>query len=222
MKIIRCAAGLLRQRYQHIYGEMSTSARGPVRCSLLTVRHRRRAYRQSDGGLISMVDAKELPADSRSTHWTVAEVLAAVGQAGDGATAIAHTVSNWATPPNFRITGGTGPTYPSFTVRADTRRATGKRPRGVLTLYADSHGSGAALEVRVNEMCNMPPYDRLQARERLTADLHALGIPRLDREDVLCHKRPEIPLAELTHGRVERLLALLNRWIDEVRAHHPG
>jgi hypothetical protein len=144
---IRCAAGRLRQRYQHIYGEISTTVSGPVRCSLLTVRHRRHAYRQSDGGLISMVDAKELPADGRrSTHWTMAEVLAAVGQAGDNAAAIAHTVSNWATLPNFRITGGTGPTYPSFTVRADTGRATGTRPCGVLTLYADSHGSGSALE----------------------------------------------------------------------------
>jgi hypothetical protein len=46
----------------------------------------------------------------------------------------------------------------------------------------------------------------------------ALGIPRLDREDVLCHKRPEIPLAELTHGRVERLLALIDRWFGDVRA----
>jgi hypothetical protein len=166
-----------------------------------------------------MVDAKELPADGRrSRHWTVTEVLAAVGQAGDNAAAIAHTVSNWAILPNFRITGGSGLTYPSFTVRTDTGRATGTRPRGVLTLYADSHGSGPALEVRVNEMCNMPPYDRQQACERLTADLHDLGIPRLDREDVLCHKRPEIPLAELTHGRLERLLALVDRWFGDVRA----
>jgi hypothetical protein len=155
----------------------------------------------------------------RSTHWTVDEVLAAVGQAGEGAAAIARTVSNWAVLPNFRITGGAGLTYPSFTVRADTGRTVGAGHRGILSLYADSHSSGPALEVRVNEMCNTPPYDRQQARERLTADLHALGIPRLDREDVLCHKRPEIPLAELTHGRIERLLALIDRWIGEVRTH---
>jgi hypothetical protein len=60
-------------------------------------------------------------------------------------------------------------------------------------------------------MCDTPPYHRQQARERLAADLNALGIPRLDREDVLCHKRPEIPLTELTHGRIERLLALIDR-----------
>ena len=70
-------------------------------------------------------------------------------------------------------------------------------------------------------MCLAPPYDRQQAltRQRLTADLHALGIPRLFREDVLCRKPPEIPLAELTHGRVERLLGLIDRWLGEVRAH---
>jgi hypothetical protein len=167
-----------------------------------------------------MVDAEDQPTDSRQlTDWTVADVLAAVGQTGGNAAAIAHTVTSWAIPPNFRITGGTGSTYPSFTVRADTGHTTGRRLRGILTLYADSHRTGPALEVRVNEMCNIPPYDRNQARERLTADLHALGIPRLDREGVLCHKRPEIPVAELTNGRVERLLALLDRWIDEVQAH---
>jgi hypothetical protein len=67
-------------------------------------------------------------------------------------------------------------------------------------------------------MCDTPRYYRQQARERLTADLHALGIPRLDREDVLCHKRPEIPLSELTHGRVDCLLALIDCCVSEVRA----
>jgi len=169
-----------------------------------------------------MVDAKDLPVGGhRSTDWTVAEVLAAVGQMGGNAAAIAHTLTNWATLRNLRITGGKGSTYPSFTVRADMGLATGRRLRGILTLYADSHRTGPALEVRVNEMCNFSPYDSKQARERLTADIHALGIPRLDREDVLCQKRPEIPLAQLANGRIERLLVLLDRWIDEVRT-HPG
>ena len=49
-----------------------------------------------------MVHAEERPADGRrSTRWTVDEVLAAVGQAGDNAAAIARTVSAWATPPYF-------------------------------------------------------------------------------------------------------------------------
>lgn len=149
----------------------------------------------------------------------VAEVLAAVGQAGANAVAVVRAVRDWAMPPNFRISGGAGRTYPSFTVRASTGRTAGTGPRGVLTLYADSHGSGPALEVRVIEMCRTPPYDRQPARERLTADLHALQIPRLDREDVLYRKRPEIPLAELAGGRLERLLALIDRWLGEVQAH---
>ena len=122
-------------------------------------------------------------------------MLAAVGQAG-GAAAVVRTVRDCAVTPNFGITGGTGRNYPSFTVRASTGRPAGTAPRGVLTFYADSHGSGPALEVRVIEMCSTPPYDCEPARGRLTADLHALGIPRLDREGVLCRKRPEIPLAD--------------------------
>ncbi len=57
------------------------------------------------------------------------------------------------------------------------------------------------------------------ARARLTADLHALGIPRLDDEAILIDKRPNIPLSQLTNGHVERLLDLVNRWIEDVRAH---
>lgn len=57
----------------------------------------------------------------------VAEVLAAVGQDG-GAAAVVRTVRDWAVPPNFGITGGTGRTYPSFTVRASTGRTAGTAP----------------------------------------------------------------------------------------------
>jgi hypothetical protein len=155
----------------------------------------------------------------READEAAAEVLAAAGQTGGNAAAMVRAVRDWAMPPNFLITGGAGRTYPSFTVRASTGRAAGTGPRGVLTLYADSHGSGPALEVRVVEMCSTPPYDRQPARERLTADLHALGIPRLDREDVLYRKRPEVPLAELTDGRLKRLLTLIDSWLGGVQAH---
>jgi hypothetical protein len=149
----------------------------------------------------------------------VAKVLAAVGQADGNAAAVVRTVRDWAVTPDFRITGGAERTYPSFTVRARTGRRVGTGFGGVLTLYADSRGSGPALEVRVIEMCSTPPYDREPARGRLTADLHALEIPRLDREDVLSRKRPDIPLAELTDGRLEWLLAIIGRWLGEVQAH---
>jgi hypothetical protein len=63
-------------------------------------------------------------------------------------------VRDWAVPPDFRISGGAGRTYPSFTVRASTGRTAGTGPRGVLT-----------------------------------------------------------------DGRLERLLALIDRWLGEVQAH---
>jgi hypothetical protein len=68
-------------------------------------------------------------------------------------------------------------------------------------------------------MCGTPPYNRQHDRSRLTAGLHALGIPRLDRERDLSGIRPEIPLDELTGARLVRLLAILDRWIADVRAH---
>ena len=46
-------------------------------------------------------------------------------------------------------------------------------------------------------MCVTPPYDRQQYRSRLTAGL----------------------LSELTTDRLDRLLALISRWITDVRAH---
>jgi len=48
---------------------------------------------------------------------------------------------------------------------------------------------------------------------------HALGVPRLETEDALIDKRPNIPLNELTGGHVERLLSLTDRWIEDVRAY---
>ena len=68
-------------------------------------------------------------------------------------------------------------------------------------------------------MCRTPPYNRQQYRSRLTEGLHALGIPWLDRETDLSGLRPEIPLSELTADRLDRLLALIDRWITDVRAH---
>jgi hypothetical protein len=68
-------------------------------------------------------------------------------------------------------------------------------------------------------MCRTPPYNRHETRARLVADLQALGVPRLETEDALTDKRPNIPLNELTGGRAERLLSLTDRWIEDVRAH---
>ena len=75
------------------------------------------------------------------------------------------------------------------------------------------------LEIRVRQMCHTPPYDRTGERTRLIADLKRLGIPRLDTEADLADKRPNIPLSQLTLGRAEQLLSVVDRWIRDIRAH---
>ena len=165
-------------------------------------------------------DTKQPPAEARrAARWSAEEVIAAAGEVGEDAATIARTVSDWAMGPYLRLVGGTGPSYPSFIVEADSGRRTGSTHRGVLALYASPHDGPPTLEVRVKRMCRMPPYNRQHDRERLAADLHSLGIPRLDRETDLAGKRPAIPLTELTGGRLERLLALVDRWVTDVRAH---
>jgi len=154
----------------------------------------------------------------RTARWTADDVITAVASCGDDAAATARTVTGWAAGPHLRLAGGTGRTYPSLTVEADSGRAA-SRWRGVLTLYASPHGGPPAVEVRVRTMCQTPPHDRQHDRGRLTGALHALGIPRLDRERDLSGLRPEIPLSELTADRLNRLLALIGRWVTEVRAH---
>jgi len=165
--------------------------------------------------------AKERPASPahRPARWTAGEVLESVAQAGADPAAVAAAVRDWATAHSYiRITGGTGISYPSFTMSADTGRST-SRFRGVLLLYGTPDDSPPMLEIRVKRMCRTPPYNRTEARTRLTTDLRALGIPRLDAEAALTDKRPNIPLTELTSGRVEGLLSLIDQWIEAVRAH---
>jgi hypothetical protein len=164
-------------------------------------------------------DASREQRPRRAARWTADEVTGAVASCGDDAAAIARTVTGWAAGPHLRLVGGTGPSYPSFTVEADSGRTGGSRWRGVLALYASPHGGPPALEVRVPTMCRTPPYNRQQYRRRLTSGLHTLGIPRLDRETDLSGLRPEIPVSELTADRLNRLLALIGHWITDVRAH---
>ena len=164
-------------------------------------------------------DASREQRPRRTARWTADDVINAVASSGDDATAIARTVTSWAAGPHLRLAGGTGPSYPSFTVEADSGRTEGPRWRGVLALYTSPHGGPPALEVRVKTMCQTPPHNRQPYRSRLTGGLHALGIARLDREADLSGLRPEIPLSELTAGRLDRLLALIGHWITDVRAH---
>lgn len=128
-------------------------------------------------------------------------------------------MTGWAAGPHLRLVGGARPSYPSLTVEADSARTGGSRWCGVLALYASPYGGPPALEVRIKTMCRRPPYNHQQYRSRLTAGLHALGIPRLDRKTDLSGLRPEIPLSELTVGRLDRLLTVIGHWITDVRAH---
>jgi hypothetical protein len=158
-------------------------------------------------------------ASGRTSRWTADDVITAFASCGDDAAAIARTVTGWAASPHLRLTGGTGPSYPSFTVEADSARTAGSRWRGVLALYASPHGGPPALEIRIKNLCRTPPYNRGHYRDRLISGLRTLGIPRLERETDLSGLRPQIPVSELTVNHLNRLLAIIDNWITDVRAH---
>ena len=99
---------------------------------------------------------------------------------------------------------------------ADTTRSP-SRYRSVLSLYASPHGGPATLEIRVRQMCRTPPFHQHDTRARFLADLTSLGIPRIDAEPELAATRPNIPLQQLTVGRAEKLLSLIDRWIIDVQ-----
>ena len=83
------------------------------------------------------------------------------------------------------------------------------RGKGVLSLYAAENGGGPMLELRM-EQISRPLHDH-EARPQLMDDFRALGIPRLDAEDIATATRPNIPLDQLASGRLERLLTLVDR-----------
>ena len=143
----------------------------------------------------------------RPVPWTVEEVLEQVAWAGEDAEAVARALVGWAVGhEGIRIRGGRGLTDRAFTVYADSGRG-----KGVLSLYAAENGGGPMLELRMEQICSMLPYDHDEARTQLIDDFRVLGIPRLDAEDIPTAVRPNIPLEQLTNGRLDRLLALVDR-----------
>jgi len=165
--------------------------------------------------------AKERPASParRPARWTADEVLERIGGMDQEAAAAAAVVRDWAERhPHVDIAGGTGVSYPSITMSADSGRSRA-RFRAVLSLAGGSPGESAVLEIRVKRMCRTPPYNRAEMRTQLVTDLKSLGIPRLDTENALPDRRPNIPLDELSGGRAERLLSIVDRWIDDIRTH---
>jgi hypothetical protein len=164
--------------------------------------------------------AQTVTTASRVTPWTAEEVLQTVTEgAGADAADVARAVITWAVShPHIQVSGGTGISYPSITMSADSGRAA-SRYRGVLSLYGSPNGERPFLEIRVKRMCSTPPYLRAEGQQRLIADLRALAIPRLDDEPALADKRPNIPLDQLTSGRIKGLLSVVDQWISDVRAH---
>lgn len=147
----------------------------------------------------------------RSVPWTVEQVLAQVAWSGEGAEAIARTVVGWAGGhAGIEIKGGRG-----LADRALTMYLRSGRGKGLLSLYAAENGGGPMLEVRMEQICSMPPYDDDEARIQLIDDFRALDIPRLDAEDIPTAIRPNIPLDQLTSGRLERLLALVDKCLAD-------
>jgi hypothetical protein len=164
--------------------------------------------------------AKERPAPiaRRPTRWTTEEVLEAVAQASEPAAATASAILDWAAAhPHVQVTGGTGHSYPSITMAVDTGRSR-DRFRSVLSVYASPRGERPMLEIRIKRMCRTPPYNQAAIQARLTTDLRNLGIPRLEAEHDLTAKRPNVPLEDLAIGQVQRLLSLVDLWIEDVRA----
>jgi len=187
-----------------------------------------RAAGSKSGALVSRVvgqtsraqATKQRPAPSvrRAARWTAEEVLEQIGQTGEEAAAVASVVHGWAQQhPHVEISGGTEVSYPSILMSADSGREQ-SRYRGVLVLYASPPRETPGLEIRIKRMCRTP-HTAPRAYVRLVADLQGWGIPRLDTEDALTGKRPNIPLGQLTDGRAGRLLALVDQWIDDIRAH---
>jgi hypothetical protein len=143
-------------------------------------------------------------------RWRTDEVLEQVACEGGDAEAVARALVGWANSHScIRIKGGRGRIDRSLTLYADSSRG-----KGVLSLYAAENGGGPMLELRIEQICSMPPYDSEEAHVELTAYLCALGIPRLDDEDILTATRPNIPLKQLTGGRLECLLTLVERCIE--------
>jgi hypothetical protein len=143
-------------------------------------------------------------------RWRTDEVLQQVACAGGDVDAVARALVSWANSHScIGIKGGTGKKDRSLTMYADSGRG-----KGVLSLFAAENNGGPMLELRIEQICSMPPYDSDEAHVQLTANLHTLDIPRLDDEEILTAIRPNIPLDQLTGGRLERLLTLVDRCVE--------
>ncbi len=131
---------------------------------------------------------------------------------------MARAIADWvAAHSHIQITGGTRLSYPSVTIWPTPAAAHGGAVCCRCT--AARAGEHPVLEIRIGQMCRTPPYHHPGTCDRLIADLRALGIPRLDTGPALTSKRPDIPFGQLADGCIDRLLATVDGWIDDVGAH---
>lgn len=159
--------------------------------------------------------AKEAPVrrGQRATRWTADDCVAVAGRQGPDAAMVVGTVAAWAEAnPHVRIVGGVGQSDPAFTMHADTGLVPPSKS-GVLSLWTKNQDR-AFLEIRIMQMNNLLPSDR----DWLTAELRALGVP----DEAIAKERPGIPVGDLADGRVQRLLAVVDRWIEDARRHAAG
>ena len=161
---------------------------------------------------------RERPASGahRAAAWTPEETLDAIAQASRDRAAVAVTVCDWAAArPYIRVTGGTGLSYPSLTMSADTTRSP-SRYRSVLSVCQPARRTRDA---RDPGQADVPNASLPSAR-------HASALP--GRPDQPWHPpdrrrartrshAANIPLQQLTVGRAEKLLSLIDRWIIDVQ-----
>lgn len=152
---------------------------------------------------------------NRDVPWTPAEVLEQLALAGTSAADIGQSVLAWEKrQPLVEMTGGRGVRDGTLRFAADTDGGVMLR---LLLLYASPDGH-PLLEIYVANLLSVPPYDRSEAAERFLDELRGLDIPRFLDDGIGGGIWPGIPLDQLTNGRVERLLAVIDRWIDDVHA----
>jgi hypothetical protein len=138
----------------------------------------------------------------------VDDVLEIAAAQGPEVTAVAQAIAVWAqSHPYIEIRGGVGQHDPSFTMHADTGLAP-LSSSGVLSLWTKNQDK-TFLEIRIRQMLSLRP----DARDELTAVLRSLDVP----ERAVAKERPGIALADLTDGRIQQLLAVVDKWIENAR-----
>ncbi len=148
----------------------------------------------------------------RATAWTTEQVLHDVEQRTPQHLPALDQLIEWGdNQPCVSMRGGTGPNQASLQFLVDTGRD-GRPELGVLTVFG---GEAPQLELRLQDMLLTPPYGQSERRTGLLDALQQLEVLR--RRDRM-KQRPNVPLAQLTSDVIRTILAIIDRWIDDVRS----